>query len=65
MRRHKPGGLPVDMAMLQHCMELAVAKAKEITKKINLELEADLAKRREAKKNVHQHFAEVGGVSDS
>lgn len=51
--------------MLQHCMELAVAKAKEITKKINLELEADLAKRREAKKNVHQHFAEVGGVSDS
>ena len=27
--RHKPGGLPVDLAMLQSCMDLAKSKAKE------------------------------------
>ena len=26
--RHKPGGLPVDFAMLEHCMDLAKNKAK-------------------------------------
>eukprot|EP00434_Breviolum_minutum_P017942 symbB.v1.2.015823.t1/scaffold1191.1/size132917/2 len=55
---HKPGGLPVDFAMLEHCMDLAKNKAKEITSRINAELEADLAKRQQAKKNVHQQFTQ-------
>lgn len=53
---HKPGGLPVDFALTQHCMDLAVTKAKEITTRINTELEADMAKRQQAKKNVHEQF---------
>ena len=28
--RHKPGGLPVDFAMLEHCMDLAKNKAKAV-----------------------------------
>eukprot|EP00439_Symbiodinium_sp_Y106_P002032 s4920_g1.t1 len=56
---HKPGGLPLDFSMIQHCMELAVTKAKEITNRINSELEADLAKRKQAQRNVHQLFNEV------
>lgn len=55
---HKPGGLPVDLAMLQSCMDLAKSKAKEITGRINSELEADLAQRQQAKRNVHQQFSE-------
>lgn len=31
MPRHKPGGMPVEFAMVQHCLELAVTKAKEAT----------------------------------
>ncbi|CAJ1356376.1 unnamed protein product [Effrenium voratum] len=53
---HKPGGMPVEFAMVQHCLELAVTKAKEITRRINAELEADLAKRQAARKNVHEQF---------
>eukprot|EP00933_Yihiella_yeosuensis_P061148 TRINITY_DN63973_c0_g1_i1.p1 TRINITY_DN63973_c0_g1~~TRINITY_DN63973_c0_g1_i1.p1 ORF type:complete len:500 (+),score=152.61 TRINITY_DN63973_c0_g1_i1:33-1502(+) len=54
---HKPGGMPVDFAMVEHCIELAISRAKEITSRIQSEIDADLAKRKEAKKNVHQAFA--------
>ncbi|CAE8607476.1 unnamed protein product, partial [Polarella glacialis] len=53
---HKPGGMPIDFAMVEHCIELAVARAKEITSRIQSEIEADLLKRKETKKNIHQQF---------
>lgn len=53
---HKPGGMPVDFAVIQHCTELAVARAREIVNRIQAELEADLTKRKAARRNVHQHY---------
>lgn len=55
---HKPGGMPIDFALLQNCIEIAKARARELTGRIQAELAADLARRQEARRNVHQHFAE-------
>jgi len=53
---HKPGGMPVDFELIEHCMGIATAKAKEICTRIKNELEADLVKRQNARKNVHQRY---------
>jgi len=55
---HKPGGMGVEFSLIEHCIELASAKAKEIVTRIQGELEADLAKRKLARRNVHQRFAQ-------
>lgn len=54
---HKPGGLPIDFALIEQCTPIAVARAAEITSRVKAELAADLAKRQEARRNVHQHFS--------
>lgn len=53
---HKPGGMPVDFELIEHCMGIATAKAKEICTRIKNELEADFVKRQNARKNVHQRY---------
>lgn len=54
---HKPGGMAIEFELIEHCMGIATAKAKEICARIKHELEADLVKRQAARKNVHQRFA--------
>jgi len=56
---HKPGGMPVDFALIEHCTELAIARAKELTTRIQSELEADLEKRKQSRRNVHQQYAQA------
>eukprot|EP00927_Polykrikos_kofoidii_P017234 TRINITY_DN17826_c2_g1_i1.p1 TRINITY_DN17826_c2_g1~~TRINITY_DN17826_c2_g1_i1.p1 ORF type:complete len:516 (-),score=134.94 TRINITY_DN17826_c2_g1_i1:74-1621(-) len=56
---HKPGGLPVDFSLVQHMMEVAAGKAKELTSRIQSELETDLAKRKAARRNVHQRYTQA------
>jgi len=55
---HKPGGMPVDVALIEHFVELATARAKEITSRIQSELKADLEKRQQLRRNVHQRYAQ-------
>lgn len=54
---HKPGGMPLEFSRIAQCVELAVARAKEITGRIKTELEADAEVRKAARRNVHQQFA--------
>eukprot|EP00929_Paragymnodinium_shiwhaense_P111719 TRINITY_DN80008_c0_g1_i1.p1 TRINITY_DN80008_c0_g1~~TRINITY_DN80008_c0_g1_i1.p1 ORF type:complete len:457 (+),score=133.17 TRINITY_DN80008_c0_g1_i1:114-1484(+) len=54
---HKPGGLAVDFALLEHCIGVATARAKEMCSRIQSELEADLLKRKEVRRNVHQRYS--------
>mmetsp|Transcript_114261 Transcript_114261/g.323092 ORF Transcript_114261/g.323092 Transcript_114261/m.323092 type:complete len:258 (-) Transcript_114261:83-856(-) len=56
---HKPGGIAVDFALIEHCVEVATAHAKELTSRIQSELEADLAKRKQARRNVHQRYTQA------
>mmetsp|Transcript_114260 Transcript_114260/g.323090 ORF Transcript_114260/g.323090 Transcript_114260/m.323090 type:complete len:224 (-) Transcript_114260:31-702(-) len=56
---HKPGGIAVEFALIEHCVGVATARAKELTSRIQSELEADLAKRKQARRNVHQRYAQT------
>jgi len=67
---HKPGGLPIGFSMIEHCTQVAISRARELTERIQAELKADAAKRHDARRNVHQHFTQsqlltVDGVSKS
>lgn len=53
---HKPGGMAVDYALIEHCVTLATARAKEITARIQAELEADLTKRKMTLRNIHLQY---------
>jgi len=53
---NKPGGMPVDFALVEHCTVIAVERAKEIIHRIQSELEADLARRRLARRNIHELY---------
>lgn len=53
---HKPGGMPVDFSMVQHCVGLATAKAKEITRRVQADMERDLEKRKLERRNVHERY---------
>ena len=53
---HKPGGMPIDFELIEQCTEVATAKTKEILAKIQSELDADLAKRKQARRNVHELY---------
>jgi exosome complex component RRP45 len=53
---HKPGGMPIDFELIEQCTEIATAKTKEILAKIQSELDADLAKRKQARRNVHELY---------
>ncbi|CAK0891677.1 unnamed protein product [Prorocentrum cordatum] len=56
---HKPGGLPVDIALIQHCTAMAQTRARELIETLRAELDADLARRAQGRKNVHRQFAEA------
>lgn len=51
---HKPGGVPVAFGLLEQCAALAVARAKELCVKLKEALDADLERRRAARRNVHR-----------
>merc|ERR1712203_462670 len=55
---HKPGGMPVDFALIQQLKEVAISRAKEFIAKVQTEVEADLERRRLKLRNVHRQYNE-------
>eukprot|EP00746_Dinoflagellata_sp_MGD_P165248 gnl/MRDRNA2_/MRDRNA2_94407_c0_seq1.p1 gnl/MRDRNA2_/MRDRNA2_94407_c0~~gnl/MRDRNA2_/MRDRNA2_94407_c0_seq1.p1 ORF type:complete len:443 (+),score=110.66 gnl/MRDRNA2_/MRDRNA2_94407_c0_seq1:35-1330(+) len=55
---HKPGGCPLDYSIVEHCIGLAVERAKELTERLTEALEADKKKREQAARNVHKRYAD-------
>lgn len=55
---HKPGGCALDYSIVEHCIQLAVERAKELTERLTAELEKDQKKRELAARNVHKRYAD-------
>lgn len=60
---HKPGGMAIDIVLINHCISIATARAKELCNRIESELKGDLAKRQEKRRNVHQRYVKADILS--
>jgi len=54
---HKPGGYAICFSLIEHCTELAVGRARELTDRIKAAIDADIAKRKLARRNVHKRYS--------